>query len=185
MARATRTPPTAVEATTRCAGLTVTAVPVAIPPDRRPPKVGVTYTKVMRLSTFRRKGTTFTVFSSDKTIQNTFTAEMLGRVRSVKSFSKAAVGDLLLATRSARFVGKRKRHAQAVQALPRAPAQGSADPPARHGHRPGAQPGGEDRHDPSEVGGDGAASRWRATSHVHSSTTLPSGSSTYAARLPP
>jgi len=31
---------------------------------------------------------------------------MLGRVRSVKSFSTAAVGDLLLASRSARFVGK-------------------------------------------------------------------------------
>ena len=90
------------------AGLTVTAVPVAIAPDQTAPKVGVTYTKVIRLSTFRRKGATFTVFSSDKTIQNTFTAEMLGRVRSVKSFSKAAVGDLLLATRSARFVGKRK-----------------------------------------------------------------------------
>jgi hypothetical protein len=90
------------------AGLTVTAVPVAIAPDQTAPRVGVTYTKVVRLRTFRRKGATFTVFSSDKTIQNTFTAEMLGRVRSVKSFSKAAVGDLLLAKRSARFVGKRK-----------------------------------------------------------------------------
>jgi hypothetical protein len=48
------------------------------------------------------------VFSSDKTVQDTLTAELLGRVRSVKSFSKAAVGDLLLATKSARFVGKRK-----------------------------------------------------------------------------
>jgi hypothetical protein len=90
------------------AGLTVTAVPVAIGPDQTPSKVGVTYTKVIKLSTFRRKGATFTVFSSDKIIQNTVTAEMLGRVRSVKSFSKAAVGDLLLASRSARFVGKKK-----------------------------------------------------------------------------
>jgi Ca2+-binding RTX toxin-like protein len=90
------------------AGLTVTAVPVAIAPDQTPSRVGVTYTKVMKVRTFRRKGATFTVFSSDKTIQNTVTAEMLGRVRSVKSFSKAAVGDLLLASRSARFVGKKK-----------------------------------------------------------------------------
>jgi hypothetical protein len=90
------------------AGLTVTAVPVAIPPDQTAPRVGVSYTKVVKVSTFRRRGATFTVFSSDKTVQNAFTAEMLGRVRSVKSFSKAAVGDLLLATRSARFVGKKK-----------------------------------------------------------------------------
>jgi hypothetical protein len=90
------------------AGLTVTAVPVAIAPDQTPSRVGVTYTKVMKVRTFRRKGATFTVFSSDKTIQNTVTAEMLGRVRSVKSFSEAAVGDLLLASRSARFVGKKK-----------------------------------------------------------------------------
>jgi Ca2+-binding RTX toxin-like protein len=90
------------------AGLTVTAVPEAIPPDQTPSRVGVTYTKVMKVRTFRRKGATFTVFSSDKTIQNTVTAEMLGRVHSVKSFSKAAVGDLLLASRSARFVGKKK-----------------------------------------------------------------------------
>jgi RTX calcium-binding nonapeptide repeat (4 copies) len=159
------------------AGLTVTAVPVAIAPDQIAPRVGVTYTKVVRLRTFRREGTTFTVFSSDKTIQNTFTAEMLGRVRSVKSFSKAAVGDLLLAKRSARFVGKKK-----VTLKPSRRYRASADPPARHDYRPGAQPGGEDRHDPSEVGGDGGASRWRATSQVHSSTTLPSGSSTYSAR---
>jgi hypothetical protein len=90
------------------AGLTVTAVPVAVPPDLTAPKVGVTYTKVVKVRTFRRRGATFTVFSSDKTVPNTVTAEMLGRVRSVKSFSKAAVGDLLLASRSARFVGKRK-----------------------------------------------------------------------------
>ena len=90
------------------AGLTVTAVPAAVAPDQTPSRVGVTYTKVIKLSTFRRKGATFTVFSSDKTIQNTVTAEMLGRVRSVKSFSKAAVGDLLLASRSARFLGKKK-----------------------------------------------------------------------------
>lgn len=90
------------------AGLTVTAVPAAIGPDQTPSRVGVTYTKVIKLSTFRRKGATFTVFSSDKTIQNTVTADMLGRVRSVKSFSKAAVGDLLLASRSARFLGKKK-----------------------------------------------------------------------------
>jgi hypothetical protein len=90
------------------AGLTVTPVPAAVPPDQTPSRVGVTYTKVMKVRTFRRKGATFTVFSSDKTIQNTVTAEMLGRVHSVKSFSKAAVGDLLLASRSARFVGKKK-----------------------------------------------------------------------------
>jgi len=88
------------------AGLTVTAVPAAIGSDQTPSRVGVTYTKVMKVRTFRRKGATFTVFSSDKAIQNTVTAEMLGRVGSVKSFSKAAVGDLLLARRSARFVGK-------------------------------------------------------------------------------
>ncbi|HEX5901072.1 MAG TPA: calcium-binding protein [Solirubrobacteraceae bacterium] len=90
------------------AGLTVVAVPVAIGPDQTPSRVGVTYTKVIRVRTFRRKGASFTVFSSDKTIQNTVTAELLGRVRSVKSFSKAAVGDLLLASRSSRFVGKKK-----------------------------------------------------------------------------
>ena len=83
-------------------------VPVALAPDQTAPTVGVTYTKVMKVRTFRRRGATLTVFSSDKTIQNTLTAEMLGRVRSVKSFSKAAVGDLLLASRSARFVGKKK-----------------------------------------------------------------------------
>jgi Ca2+-binding RTX toxin-like protein len=88
-----------------CAGLSLVAVPFA-GPDVSPPKVGVTYTKVMKLRTFRRKGVAFTVFSSDKTMQDTLTAEMLGRVRSVKSFSKAAVGDLLLATRSMRFTGR-------------------------------------------------------------------------------
>jgi hypothetical protein len=90
------------------AGVTVTAVPVAVGPDVTAPSVGVTYTKVMKLATFRRRGATFTVFSSDKTVQDTVTAEMLGRVRSVKSFSKAAVGDLLLASRSSRFVGKKR-----------------------------------------------------------------------------
>ena len=90
------------------AGLSITAVPAAVGPDRTAPRVGVTYTKAIKVRTFRRRGATFTVFSSDKTVQNTVTAEMLGRVRSVKSFSKAAVGDLLLATRSARFVGKKK-----------------------------------------------------------------------------
>ena len=90
------------------AGLTVTVVGVPIGPDQTAPSVGVTYTKVMKVRTFRRRGATFTVFSSDKSVQNTLTAEMLGRVRSVKSFSKAAVGDLLLASRSARFVGKTK-----------------------------------------------------------------------------
>jgi Ca2+-binding RTX toxin-like protein len=90
------------------AGLTVTPVPVAIAPDQTAPTVGVTYTKVMKVRTFRRRGATLTVFSSDKTIQNTVTAELLGRVRSVKSFSTAAVGDLLLASRSARFVGKQR-----------------------------------------------------------------------------
>jgi Ca2+-binding RTX toxin-like protein len=91
-----------------CAGLSITPVPVAAGPDQTAPKVGVTFTKTMRVRTFRRRGATFTVFSSDKTVQNTLTAELLGRVRSVKSFSKAAVGDLLLATRSTRFVAKKK-----------------------------------------------------------------------------
>jgi hypothetical protein len=91
-----------------CAGLSVVPVPVAIGPDQSPPKVGVTYTKTLKVGTFRRRGATFTVFSSDKTVQDTLTAELLGRVRSVKSFSKAAVGDLLLATKSTRFVGKKK-----------------------------------------------------------------------------
>jgi Ca2+-binding RTX toxin-like protein len=90
------------------AGLTVTAVPVPAPPDVTAPKVGVTYTKAVKVRTFRRRGATFTVFSSDKTVQNTVTAEMLGRVRSVKSFSKAAVGDLMLASRSTRLVGKKR-----------------------------------------------------------------------------
>ena len=89
------------------AGLSVTPVPVT-GPDETAPKVGLNYTKTVKLRTFRRQGVAFTVFSSDKTVQNTLTAEMLGRVRSVKSFSKAAVGDLLLASRAARFVGKRK-----------------------------------------------------------------------------
>jgi hypothetical protein len=75
-------------------------------PDQIAPKVGVNYAKAIRLRTFRSKGIAFTVFSSDKTVQDTLTAELLGRVHSVKSFSKAAVGDLLLATRSARFVGR-------------------------------------------------------------------------------
>ena len=88
------------------AGVTVTAVPVPLAPDVTAPSVGVTYTKVIKVATFRRRGATLTVFSSDKTVQDTLTAEMLGRVRSVKSFSTAAVGDLLLASRSARFVGK-------------------------------------------------------------------------------
>jgi Ca2+-binding RTX toxin-like protein len=90
------------------AGLAVVPVPRAAGADQTPPKVGVTYTKVMKLRTFRRKGATFTVFSSDKTVQDTVTAQFLGRVRSVKSFSKAAVGDLVLATRSARFVAKKR-----------------------------------------------------------------------------
>jgi hemolysin type calcium-binding protein len=90
------------------AGLSVTPVPAAVAPDQTAPRVGITYTKVMKVRTFRRRGATLTVFSSDKTIQNTVTAEMLGRVRSVKSFSKAAVGDLLLASRSARFAAKKK-----------------------------------------------------------------------------
>jgi Ca2+-binding RTX toxin-like protein len=91
-----------------CAALSITPVAVAPGPDQTAPKVGVTYTKTMKLRTFRRRGATFTVFSSDKTVQNTLTAELLGRVRSVKSFSKAAVGDLMLATRSTRFVAKKK-----------------------------------------------------------------------------
>ena len=90
-----------------CASLSLVAVPLSAP-DQTPPKIGVTYTKTMKLRTFRRRGATFTVFSSDKTVQNTLTAELFGRVRSVKSFSKAAVGDLLLATRSSRFVAKKK-----------------------------------------------------------------------------
>jgi hypothetical protein len=88
-----------------CVGLSVVPVPFA-GPDQTAPKVGVNHAKVVRLRTFRSKGITFTVFSSDKTVQDTLTADLLGRVRSVKSFSKAAVGDLLLATRSARFVGR-------------------------------------------------------------------------------
>ncbi len=91
-----------------CAGLSITQIPVSPGPDQTAPKIGVTYGKTMKLRTFRRRGATFTVFSSDKTVQNTLTAELLGRVRSVKSFSKAAVGDLLLATRSSRFVAKKK-----------------------------------------------------------------------------
>ena len=89
-----------------CAGLSIVPVPVPAGPDVSPPKVGLKYTKVVKLRTFRRQGIAFTVFSSDKTVQDTLTAELLGRVRSVKSFSKAAVGDLLLATRSTRFVGR-------------------------------------------------------------------------------
>jgi Ca2+-binding RTX toxin-like protein len=88
-----------------CAGLSLVPVP-ASGPDVTPPKVGINYAKVMKLRTFRRKGIAFTVFSSDKTVQDTLTAEMIGRVRSVKSFSKAAVGDLLLATRSMRFTAR-------------------------------------------------------------------------------
>jgi hypothetical protein len=90
------------------AGLMVTAVPVPLPPDLTAPKVGVTYTKTVRLRTFRRKGATFTVFSSDKAVRNTVTAQLIGRVRAVKSFSKAAVGELELARRSAGFVGKKR-----------------------------------------------------------------------------
>jgi hypothetical protein len=90
------------------AGLSIFPVPVAIAPDQTPPRLGVTYTKVVRLRTFRRRGTTFTVFSSDKTAPNTVSAQLLGRVRSVKSFSKAAVGDLELASRSSRMVGKKR-----------------------------------------------------------------------------
>jgi Ca2+-binding RTX toxin-like protein len=96
-----------VDTVSGCASLSITPVAV-IGPDQSPPKVGVTYTKTMKVGTFRRRGATFTVFSSDKTVQDTLTAELLGRVRSVKSFSKAAVGDLLLATKSTRFVGKKK-----------------------------------------------------------------------------
>jgi Ca2+-binding RTX toxin-like protein len=88
-------------------GLAITTLGVT-GPDQTPPKVGVNYTKTMKVGTFRRRGATFTVFSSDKTVQDTLTAELLGRVRSVKSFSKAAVGDLLLATKSSRFVGKKR-----------------------------------------------------------------------------
>jgi Ca2+-binding RTX toxin-like protein len=91
-----------------CIGVAVTPIAVAAGPDVTAPKVGITYTKVMKLKTFRTKGIAFTVFSSDKTAQDTMTAEMLGRVRSVKSFSKAAVGDLLLATRSTRIVGRKR-----------------------------------------------------------------------------
>jgi hypothetical protein len=90
------------------AGLAIVPVPAAIAPDQTAPKLGVTYTKTVRLRTFRRRGTRFTVFSSDKTVQNTVTAQLLGRVRSVKSFSKAAVGDLELASRSTRMVGRKK-----------------------------------------------------------------------------
>jgi Ca2+-binding RTX toxin-like protein len=90
-----------------CVGLSL--VPVgASGPDQSPPKIGVTYTRTMKVRTFRRRGATFTVFSSDKTVQDALTAELLGRVRSVKSFSKAAVGDLLLATKSTRFVGRKR-----------------------------------------------------------------------------
>jgi hypothetical protein len=39
-------------------------------------------------------------------VRNTVTAQLIGRVRSVKSFSTAAVGELELARRSAGFVGK-------------------------------------------------------------------------------
>jgi len=89
------------------AGLTVVPVPVT-GPDLTAPKVGLSYTKVIKLRTFRRSGIAFTVFSSDKTVQDTLTAEMIGRVRSIKSFSTAAVGDLLLASRSTRFVGRKR-----------------------------------------------------------------------------
>jgi hypothetical protein len=90
------------------AGLFVTPVPVPTPPDVTAPKFGVTYTKSVKVKTFRRQGATFTVFSSDKAVRNTVTAQLIGRVRSVKSFSKAAVGGIELARRSAGFVGKRK-----------------------------------------------------------------------------
>jgi Ca2+-binding RTX toxin-like protein len=90
------------------AGLSITPVPVPLPPDLTAPKVGVTYTKTVKVRTFRRKGATFTVFSSDKAVRNTVTAQLIGRVRSVKSFSKAAVGELELARRSAGFVGKKR-----------------------------------------------------------------------------
>jgi Ca2+-binding RTX toxin-like protein len=93
-----------IDAVAGCAGLNVVAVPAG--PDQTPPKVGITYAKTIRLKTFRAHGIAFTIFSSDKTVQNTLTAEMLGRVHAVKSFSKAAVGDLLLATRSMRFTGR-------------------------------------------------------------------------------
>jgi hypothetical protein len=90
------------------AGLSIVPVPVAVAPDQTAPRLGVTYTKVVKLRTFRRRGTTFTVFSSDKTVRNTVTAQLLGRVRSVKSFSKAAVGDLELASRSVRMLGRKR-----------------------------------------------------------------------------
>lgn len=90
------------------AGLSITAVPIPVPPDLTAPKVGVTYTKTVKVRTFRRRGATFTVFSSDKTVRNSVTAQLLGRVRSVKSFSKAAVGELEIARRSAGFVGKKR-----------------------------------------------------------------------------
>jgi hypothetical protein len=130
----------------------------------------VKYTKVMKLRTLRRKGVAFTVFSSDKTVQDTLTAEMLRRVRSVKSFSKAAVGDLLLAKRSMRLRAARGSGSS----------RQSATAHLRRGQRirlrvtvndPSAQPGGEARHDPLEV-------RCSPTSQVHISTTLPSGSLT-------
>jgi Ca2+-binding RTX toxin-like protein len=90
------------------AGLSITPVPIALQPDLTAPKVGVTYTRTVKLRTFRRRGATFTVFSSDKTVRNTVTPLLMGRVRSVRSFSKAAVGELELARRSAGFVGKKK-----------------------------------------------------------------------------
>jgi hypothetical protein len=90
------------------AGLSISPVPVPLPADVTAPKVGVTYTKAVKVRTFRRRGATFTVFSSDKTVRNTVTAQLIGRVRSVKSFSAAAVGELELARRSAGFVGKQR-----------------------------------------------------------------------------
>jgi hypothetical protein len=90
------------------AGLSISPVPVPLPPDVAAPRVGVTYTKVVKAKTFRRRGATFTVFSSDKAVRNTVTAQLIGRVRSVKSFSTAAVGELELARRSAGFVGKQR-----------------------------------------------------------------------------
>jgi Ca2+-binding RTX toxin-like protein len=89
-----------------CTGLSIVPVPVVPGPDQTAPKIGLNYVKTIRLRTFRRTGIAFTVFSSDKTVPNTLTAELLGRVHSVKSFSKAAVGDLLLATRSTRMTGR-------------------------------------------------------------------------------
>ena len=41
-------------------------------------------------------------------MRNTVTVQLMGRVRSVRSFSKAAVGELELARRSAGFVGKKR-----------------------------------------------------------------------------